>query len=104
MKQISLLIITFLALNANATKYYVNDASTSDDVYCTAIGNAANNGLTPAAPKLTLTSILTTYAVSFAAGDTIFIDAGNYTEINLSSPINGIVIKGAGLVKTFITN
>lgn len=95
--------ILLLSYNSFATKYYVNDASTSGDVFCTAVGSGANNGLSPSTPKLTLASVLTTYAASFVAGDTIFIDAGNYTEIQLSSPINGVVIQGAGLTKTLIT-
>lgn len=95
--------ILLLSYNSFATKYYVNDASTTGDVFCTAVGNGANNGLSPSTPKLTLASVLTTYAASFVAGDTIFIDAGSYTEIQLSSPINGVVIQGAGLTKTLIT-
>ena len=31
-----------------ASKYYVNDASTSGDEYTTAVGSDANSGLTPA--------------------------------------------------------
>ena len=38
--------------------YYVNDASTSDDVYCTAVGDDGNDGLSPATPKATVQAIL----------------------------------------------
>ena len=99
-------IIAFIlfSFQIQATNYYVNDGSSIGDIYCTAIGNAGNTGLTKANPKLTLTSILTAYSASFVAGDTIFIDSGNYNETQLSSPINGIVIQGAGELKTIIKN
>lgn len=105
MKQFGKLLLLLLisSFQLKAVKYYVNDGSTTGDVYCTAVGNAANNGLSPSTPKLTLANVLTVYSASFLAGDTIFIDSGNYTEIQLSSPINGVVIKGAGLLKTIIT-
>ena len=32
------------------TTFYVNDSSTTNDVYCTAVGSDANDGLTPATP------------------------------------------------------
>ena len=80
------------------TKYYVNDASQTGDVYTSAVGNNANLGTSAAAPKATLANTLTTYSASFGAGDTIFVDAGTYTntDVNLTSPANGVVIKGAG--------
>jgi len=41
---------TFI-LNNGALTYYVNDASTNGDVYCTAVGAALNDGVTPSTPK-----------------------------------------------------
>lgn len=88
-----LIIVVF---KINATNYYVNDASLTGDIYTGAIGSSTATGTSSLTPKNLLSGILTTYSLSFAAGDTIFIDAGNYTEIFLSSPQNGVVIKGAG--------
>lgn len=101
--KIFLLFFCVFNLKLQAVKYYVNDASVTNDIFCTAPGNAANNGLSPSTPKLTLASVLTSYSASFNFGDTILIDAGNYVEIQLSSPINGVVIRGAGVIRTVIT-
>ena len=61
--------------NGPFTKFYVNDNSTTGDVYTTAVGNNANIG-TPSDPLLTIT-----YAMSVAAiGDTIYVDVGGYAE------------------------
>ena len=70
-------------------KIYVNDNSTTSDVFTTAIGNNTNTG-TKAAPVATVS-----YALTIAlAGDTIVVDAGTYTEqITIDK---GIIIKGAG--------
>ena len=107
MGKIKLVLACFLAYsclsNLNATNYYVNDASTTGDVYCTAIGSNANSGLTKSLPKLTLANVLSTYSASFASGDTIFVDAGSYTDNSLSSPKNGVVIIGV-YSKSFFTN
>lgn len=66
--------------------YYLNDLQTNGDVYVTAIGDDANSGLSAAAPKLTLTNLVATYTL--AAGDTVYIDTGLYT--NYSIVINGV--------------
>lgn len=84
--------------------FYVNDASLTGDIYCSVVGNISNSGKSPNSPKLTLDDLLTTYSGSFLAGDTIFIDAGDYSDKDLSSPINGVVIKGAGNTKTVFSN
>ena len=57
-----------------ATTYYVNDASTNNDVYCRVAGNSDFNGLTPATPKRHLTEV----APLLVGGDTVFIDTGEY--------------------------
>lgn len=92
-------------LQTFATKYYVNDGyNAANDIYCLVAGNNANNGISPTTPKATLANVLSTYGGSFTAGDTILIDSGNYSDKDLSSPINGVVIKGAGMNATTFTN
>ena len=68
------------ATNVYATDYYVNDAFTSADVYTTAAGNNANDGLSPATPKATLAAAMTVAS----NGDRIYIDYGNYNEVGLN--------------------
>lgn len=76
-------IFLFLLISSqsiSATDYYVNDVLTVDDVYTTAAGNNANNGLSPGAPKATLAA-----AISVASnGDRIFIDYGSYNEVAIN--------------------
>jgi hypothetical protein len=80
LKSILFLLLFSISKNVNATDYYVNDSFTLDDVYTTAAGNNANNGLTPATPKATLAA-----AISVASnGDRIFIDYGSYNEVGLN--------------------
>ena len=91
--------------------YYVNDASTTGDVYTTNPGNDANPG-TSASPKLTLQGILDTYTLN--GKDTIFVDVGTYANqtITITKTDEGkgtpsaqyMVIKGAGRTKTFFQN
>jgi hypothetical protein len=93
-----------------ATDYYVNNASTVNDVYCTAIGNNANNGTSPATPKATLTNVLSTYGPSgsnvLTSGDRILVDAGDYnqTDKNLTLSVAGLEIIGAGANLTKFDN
>jgi len=56
--------------------YYVNDTNTVDDLFTTAGGSDANDGLTPATPKATVQSVLDTY--NLEGGDTVKIDTGYY--------------------------
>lgn len=103
-KSIIFLYLVLIAYySSTATNYYVNDNPTGTDVFCTAAGSAGNSGTSKNSPKLTLSSILTTYSLSFSSGDTIFVDTGTYSEIFLSSPQNGVVIKGAGIGTTNYT-
>lgn len=94
-----------------AASYYVNDLSTSGDVYSTAPGNDANDGLTPATPKLSLTNLLASYTL--APGDVVYIDTGVYSNYTVSitasgTPTNPIIFVGstnyAGGGTTFIRN
>lgn len=90
-----------------SNNYYVNDNSTSGDIYTTAIGSASNDGKDPARPKSSVNDIINAYTLSSC--DTIFVDKGNYSEeINLSSADAGnsqgyIVIYGAGIDQSVMT-
>ena len=66
----------FVLRNGGTIAYYVNDASTNGDVYCTARGIDDNNGLTPATPKAGLQAILDAYEL--APEDVVYVDAGTY--------------------------
>jgi hypothetical protein len=60
-----------------AFPYFVNDNSTNGDVYCTAVGDDDNDGLTPATPKASLQSIIDENEL--AKDDIVYVDAGTYT-------------------------
>lgn len=79
---------TFIFSTANATDWYVNDASLTGDVFTTAIGNDANAG-TASAPFATIQAAL----AAAANGDFIYVDAGTYVtadiEINKSISLRG---------------
>lgn len=89
------------------TKYYVNDNSTSGDVFCKAAGSSANTGLSPYSPLNRIDSVLKKYVLG--ALDTIFVDAGNYTEAitfnnsDYGSSTGKLVLCGAGKSKTIFT-
>ena len=67
--------------------YYVNDASTEGDVYCTAPGSADGDGLSPDTPMLSLEALLSKYK-KFSAGDTIYVDTGTYSTNRTAWVIN----------------
>ena len=56
--------------------WYVNDEDTTLDVYCSAAGNDANDGKSPATPKLSIGTVGT--SEEFMPGDTLYIDTGTY--------------------------
>ncbi|MFN8246058.1 MAG: T9SS type A sorting domain-containing protein [Ferruginibacter sp.] len=90
--QVRLLVFSGMLLSfipSFATTWYVNDGSLSGDVFTTAIGNDANPG-TAASPFASIQ-----FAINSAAtGDTLYVDAGTYTETILD--INkSLVIRGA---------
>jgi hypothetical protein len=102
-KSFILLVTLLFFSNAFSANWYVNDNSTTGDVYCTAIGNNTNNGTSPATPKLTLGAAIT----AAAAGDTIFIDTGTYSgtgNINLTVTKANLTFTGAGSLKTVFDN
>ncbi|MDB0011709.1 hypothetical protein N9E20_02750, partial [Crocinitomicaceae bacterium] len=89
--------------NVNATNYYVNDNSTTSDVFTSVVGSNSNNGLTNSTPFLTLKYALT----KVSAGDVIYIDAGSYSgssgggvEFGLSITLDNLTIIGAGMGQT----
>ncbi|WP_207495298.1 T9SS type A sorting domain-containing protein [Aridibaculum aurantiacum] len=77
------------------SKFYVNDNTTSGDVFTTAIGSNSNPG-TASAPFATIQ-----HAISqVKEGDTIYVDAGTYVgQITIDK---GVYIQGAGRTKTTI--
>ena len=68
------------ALRNVTQEFFVNDGSQVDDIYTTAIGNDAADGLTPATPKATLQAVLNTYDLE--GGDTVYLDTGGYQSTN----------------------
>lgn len=101
-----------LSSYVSATNYYVNDASSTSDTYCTAIGNNSNNGLTAGTPKLTLKNLWMTYGPSgtnvLTSGDVIFIDAGTYSatggasvdEAGFNITVAGLTFMGSNMNTT----
>jgi len=96
---ISILFFT----NSFGITIYVNDGSTTGDIYCTAVGNNANNGLSPATPKLTLGGASGALSVAAATGDIIYIDTGSSGEDSISIT-KSVQIIGAGEDKTIFDN
>jgi hypothetical protein len=84
--------------------YYVNDNSIVGDYFCTATGNNLNSGLSPSSPKASLTNLLSTYSGILTSGDVIYVDAGTYSDVNITLSINGISIIGAGPASTRFDN
>lgn len=80
--------------------YYVNDNSTSGDVFTSVVGSSGNTGLASSSPKRYLSEALTVYASAGCPGDTIKIDAGTYDEHQFDIPYNNLVFLGAGIGKT----
>ena len=76
-KSILALVFAILAslFSEAQTTWYVNDNSTTGDVYTSAIGVAGNTGTT-ASPFATISDAIT----AASAGDVIYVDAGTYTE------------------------
>jgi len=86
---------------AYSSKWYVNDGSTTGDIYCSAIGNNANSG-TAASPFATVSYVISNKTLS--AGDIVYIDGGTYNEQwTLNSNADGgssgnpVLFQGAGI-------
>ena len=75
-----LISVIFFSFSLNAKKIYVNDGSLTGDIYCSAIGNNSNTGLSSSQPYLTLAK-----AIGVAAdNDSILVDAGTYKNESTS--------------------
>src|SRR5207248_7616546 len=61
-------------IDSSGVDYYINDGSTTGDVFTTAIGVDTNSGKTPAKPMRTLAALLGAY--DLGPGDVIHIDTG----------------------------
>lgn len=67
----------FMLDNLGSIPYYVNDSYTNGDVFCTAVGDDSNDGLSPDAPVASLQSILDNN--DLGPEDIVYVDAGTYT-------------------------
>ncbi len=77
-------------------KFYVNDNSNVGNIFTTAVGDDINNNGGPSAPLATIANALS----KAQSGDTIFVDAGSYTEI--VNVTKDITIRGAGIGVTIL--
>jgi parallel beta-helix repeat protein len=85
-----------------ATNYYVNDSSTNDDQYCTAVGKDSNDGLSPQTPLRQIQTLLERYRLK--SGDRVWIDSGTYLPFvvdhfvvgSRANPVRFIGPTGAG--------
>lgn len=105
MKNWFYIVFVFVShIGAAQTTFFVNDNSTSGDLYCSAIGNNSNSGTSPLDPVESLSYILNTIGIS--DGDVIVIDTGVYfeTDANLNLSNNNITINGAGSSLTIFDN
>ena len=83
------------SIAAATTVFYVNNGTVVPGGLATAPGNDANDGLTPATPKATITGLLAAYTLG--AGDIIMVDAGTYIlSSNIALPLanSGLTIEG----------
>ncbi|MGI4870737.1 MAG: right-handed parallel beta-helix repeat-containing protein [Janthinobacterium lividum] len=84
-------LATLATAQATATALYVNDASTSGDIYTSAAGSDATGTGSTSAPFATVARALTQ---ADPTTQTIFIDAGTYTEhVVLTKTVS---LRGAG--------
>ncbi|MEI8371158.1 MAG: Ser-Thr-rich GPI-anchored membrane family protein, partial [Planctomycetia bacterium] len=77
------------------TVFYVNDATVVAGDWSLAAGDDTNDGLSPATPMASISSLLATY--DFGPGDIIRVDAGTYAltrNIVLTDDDSGVVIEG----------
>gem|GEM_PF-5627195 len=76
-------------------QFYVNDSSTTNDQYTSAVGSNLNTGTTPGDPMASLNALLNAYDLN--PGDTVFVDVGSYvavTNILITSNDAGVTIQG----------
>lgn len=102
-RSLGIILPLLISLQLHSTNYYVNDASATGDIFCSAIGNNGNNGTSSSTPKLTLTNLLS--SVTLLSGDSIKIDAGiYYNDAKIDFYISGITFLGAGSELTIFDN
>jgi hypothetical protein len=83
------------AITAPVSNYYVNDNSTTGDSFTSAVGNDANDGLSPATPKASIRAVLEAY--DLGSDDTILVDNGAYVldaNVIITSGDSGVTIEG----------
>ncbi len=83
----------------NSTNYYVNDSSTANDQYTTAVGSNRNDGVKPSEPLPNIDNVLRNY--SLGSGSTIYVDPGTYPMI-APFEISGQVNYGLGIDQGFV--
>jgi LruC domain-containing protein len=97
-----LLAMQITVLEVDAAKWYVNDASLVNDVFCSNIGTTSGRG-TANDPFLTFKSAID----KSDDGDTIYIDAGTYSgngNRDLKITKQDLYVNGAGMAKTIFDN
>lgn len=85
-----------VALAASGNDYYINDGSTDNDVYTTAVGDNTNSGKSPDAPMASLAALLDLY--DLGEDDTVHIDTGTYDllgNIEIEAEDSGVTLRGA---------
>jgi len=86
--------------------YYVNDNSTSGDIFTSAVGSSGNDGKDPSRPKASINDVFATYTIGHC--DTIFVDKGTYSEeVDIFSTDGGnssgyATVIGAGVNNTVL--
>ncbi len=84
-----MIIVSFSCYNASAQNWYVNDASPVGDIYTSGLGSDANPG-TAALPFATIDTAI----ARASAGDTVWVDAGNYVDDSVYV-IKSLTLRGA---------
>lgn len=92
----------FLIANAGHD-YYVNDGTTTGDVFTTSIGDNINSGKSPAAPIASVAALLAAYDLD--PGDIVHVDTGTYhlaRNITVTSQDSGVRINGPATVPAIL--
>lgn len=87
-----MLLMNFVGISQ--TNYYVNDNSATGDIYCSSAFDGSGDG-SAGDPYNTLLNVFANH--NLGSGDTIFVDAGSYSESfsSVGSNDEGFVVKGA---------
>jgi parallel beta-helix repeat protein len=84
---------------SGGSTWYLNDTSTAGDLWCTAQGDDANDGQSPATPKRNWASL----QALITHGDTVLIDSGvYYPTAKWSIDFDNVTIRGADSATTLI--